>query len=170
MSLIKCPECNNEISDSASSCPNCGYKIKKAIDKKVIAIGGIVAVIAVVLILFFATRGNSASVVGEWVIDSYNTANGNIKQENIGEYYGENYQNANAAFSAIFKDNGTVILNMPVYEGMEPVSMEVSYKIIGSEIYLSAEGERTKGFKIQGDTLIMYDIGNIMDEAVLKKK
>ena len=100
----------------------------------------------------------------------YNTANGNIKQENIGEYYGENYQNANAEFLAVFKDNGTVILNMPVYEGMEQVSKEISYEIKGSEIYLSAEGESIKGFEIKGDTLIMYDIGNIMDEAVLKKK
>lgn len=25
MSLIKCPECGREISDQASSCPNCGY-------------------------------------------------------------------------------------------------------------------------------------------------
>ena len=68
--------------------------------------------------------------------------------------------------SAMFKDNGTVILNMPVYEGMEAVSKEIPYEIKGSEIYLSAEGESIKGFEIKGDTLIMYDIGNIMDEAV----
>lgn len=104
------------------------------------------------------------------MIDSYNTANGNIKQEYIGEYYGENYQNANAEFSVVFRDNGTVILNMPVYEGMEPVSKEVLYGIKASEIYLSDEGESIKGFEIKGDTRIMYDIGNIMDEAVLKKK
>lgn len=30
MSLIKCPECNKEISDKAKSCPNCGStNIKK---------------------------------------------------------------------------------------------------------------------------------------------
>lgn len=139
-------------------------------NKKFIAIGSMVAVIVIVIIVFLVTRGNSSSVIGEWVIESYNTANGNIKQENIGEYYGENYQNANAEFSAMFKDNGTVILNMPVYEGMEPISKEISYEIKGSEIYLSAEGESIKGFEIKGDTLIMYDIGNIMDEAVLKKK
>ena len=138
-------------------------------NKKIIAIGSIIGIIIIGVIVFLVTRGNSSSVVGEWVIDSYNTANGNIKQENIGEYYGENYQNANE-FSAVFKDNGTVILNMPVYEGMEPVSKEISYEIKGSEIYLSAEGESIKGFEIKGDTLIMYDIGNIMDEAVLKKK
>lgn len=139
-------------------------------NKRVIAIGSMVAIIVIVVIVLLLTRGNSSSVIGEWVIESYNTANGNIKQENIGEYYGENYQNANAEFSAMFKDNGTVILNMPVYEGMEPVSKEISYEIKGSEIYLSAEGESIKGFEIKGDTLIMYDIGNIMDEAVLKKK
>lgn len=29
MSLIKCPECNKEISDKADSCPNCGFPIDK---------------------------------------------------------------------------------------------------------------------------------------------
>lgn len=27
--LIKCPECNKEISDKAEMCPNCGYKLPK---------------------------------------------------------------------------------------------------------------------------------------------
>lgn len=30
MSLIKCPECNNEISSKAKSCPKCGWKASKA--------------------------------------------------------------------------------------------------------------------------------------------
>ena len=29
MSLIKCPECQKEISDQAISCPNCGYSRRK---------------------------------------------------------------------------------------------------------------------------------------------
>lgn len=29
MALIKCPECNHDVSDSAETCPNCGYTIKK---------------------------------------------------------------------------------------------------------------------------------------------
>ena len=29
MALVKCPECGREkVSDSAESCPNCGYAIK----------------------------------------------------------------------------------------------------------------------------------------------
>lgn len=27
MALIRCPECNHEISETAESCPNCGYKL-----------------------------------------------------------------------------------------------------------------------------------------------
>lgn len=30
MSLIKCPECQHGISDTAKNCLNCGYKIKMA--------------------------------------------------------------------------------------------------------------------------------------------
>ena len=34
MSLIKCPECGKEnVSDSAESCPNCGFGIKAYFEK-----------------------------------------------------------------------------------------------------------------------------------------
>lgn len=34
MALVKCPECGREnVSDSATSCPNCGYNIKEHYDK-----------------------------------------------------------------------------------------------------------------------------------------
>ena len=29
MALIKCPECEREVSDQAQSCPNCGYPLRK---------------------------------------------------------------------------------------------------------------------------------------------
>lgn len=32
MALIKCPECNKEISDTSDTCIHCGYKIKNTID------------------------------------------------------------------------------------------------------------------------------------------
>lgn len=35
MALIKCPECNNKVSDQADSCPKCGYELKKTNTEKV---------------------------------------------------------------------------------------------------------------------------------------
>jgi len=33
MALIKCPECNNQISDKAYACPKCGYPINQELNK-----------------------------------------------------------------------------------------------------------------------------------------
>lgn len=38
MALITCPECGKNVSESAESCPNCGYSIKKHVLKEKIAI------------------------------------------------------------------------------------------------------------------------------------
>jgi len=47
MALIKCPECNREISEFAKTCPSCGYKIKHPKQKKRNKIiGGIIFVVA----------------------------------------------------------------------------------------------------------------------------
>ena len=34
MALIKCPECELQVSDKALSCPHCGYPMKKESEKK----------------------------------------------------------------------------------------------------------------------------------------
>lgn len=34
MALIKCPECNSEISSQAEACPKCGYSLRKRSEKK----------------------------------------------------------------------------------------------------------------------------------------
>lgn len=36
MALINCPECNKEISGSASQCPNCGFPISQGSSEKII--------------------------------------------------------------------------------------------------------------------------------------
>ena len=38
MALIKCPECGREVSDRASSCPNCGCPLSEIIKKGVVKI------------------------------------------------------------------------------------------------------------------------------------
>lgn len=35
MALVNCPECNKEISDKASSCPNCGFPLEKEVNKNI---------------------------------------------------------------------------------------------------------------------------------------
>lgn len=72
MALIKCPECNNQISDQADSCPKCGYELKKKAkepenkeeSKSFIKKGNlkyliIVLVIAVGAFLFFQQPNNN---------------------------------------------------------------------------------------------------------------
>lgn len=52
MALMNCPECNKEISDKASSCPNCGYKIPHP--EKDMRIKKNIKIIVVILVVFIA--------------------------------------------------------------------------------------------------------------------
>ncbi len=53
MALIKCPECGKEISDSISTCPNCGYVIKTKKNIAVLIIVILVIVIAAGVVAYF---------------------------------------------------------------------------------------------------------------------
>lgn len=37
MALIKCPECNTEVSDKATACPKCGYPFQKVLQQEIMA-------------------------------------------------------------------------------------------------------------------------------------
>ena len=56
MALIKCPECNNKISDQALSCPKCGYSLKSESSKKEVSLptgnSKYLIVLAIVVALF----------------------------------------------------------------------------------------------------------------------
>lgn len=61
MALIKCPECQREISDQSKSCPYCGYQLhrmsadeKSKIKKSVVGIVTIIAVIVLAVIIYDA--------------------------------------------------------------------------------------------------------------------
>lgn len=51
MTLISCPECKNEISSEANSCPSCGYSLAKGKDKKSSS-GCLTGCLGILLILF----------------------------------------------------------------------------------------------------------------------
>lgn len=52
MAMMTCPECGKEISDTAESCPNCGYRIKKK--KKNGCLIVLIVIIVVFLLFVFA--------------------------------------------------------------------------------------------------------------------
>lgn len=59
MALVKCPECNNEISDKAIACPHCGYPInmpEKEDRRPVAPIYPFILVILSFIILFYLGR------------------------------------------------------------------------------------------------------------------
>lgn len=59
MALIVCPECGHEVSDTAITCPNCGFTLKKELDNqkrnnflKKYKVGIIIAVVAVCVLIY----------------------------------------------------------------------------------------------------------------------
>ena len=61
MALIKCPECQKEISDQSKACPNCGYRLnsmsterKSEIRKIVISVIIIIATIILMIVIYDA--------------------------------------------------------------------------------------------------------------------
>jgi RNA polymerase subunit RPABC4/transcription elongation factor Spt4 len=69
MSLIKCQECGNEISDKAKTCPHCGYKVKKYNKKNIVIISSLsVMVIAIIIIIYFFQNGKPS----EYSVQAYN--------------------------------------------------------------------------------------------------
>lgn len=54
MALIKCKECGKEISDQATSCPNCGAKTEfaKYRKKSMLKILAVVTILSIVIIIY----------------------------------------------------------------------------------------------------------------------
>lgn len=76
MALINCPECNREISDSALSCPQCGYhlRVREAVPVEakheqitntsaVVVVIGIAAIFFIVVPIVVAITGSMAATV-----------------------------------------------------------------------------------------------------------
>ncbi|MBU5473948.1 hypothetical protein [Roseburia sp. MSJ-14] len=124
--------------------------------------------IAVIIFLVICFIFKNKSIDGTWIVDYYITDSGNIKQEDIGEYYGTDFQKMYSTFSVEFK-NGKAIINLPSTSGSKE-ERNCDYEVKGKEIYLTAEGETIKAFEIKGDSLIVYSIANLDGNAALKKK
>lgn len=50
MSMINCPECGKVISDTATTCPNCGYVLKKKKPAWIIVLAIIMGIVAIIVL------------------------------------------------------------------------------------------------------------------------
>ena len=77
MALIKCPECDKDISDTIKKCPNCGYKFKKEINKKYIVIISIIVIAVIIgsVITTIILSNNKKQAEIECIIDTNRRTN-----------------------------------------------------------------------------------------------
>lgn len=76
MAIVNCPECQKQISDKAESCPNCGYRSKKASENvtttqktsKKLKQRQLLACIPAAISIIFSNSGKFDLVIACWVI------------------------------------------------------------------------------------------------------
>lgn len=71
MALITCPECNQQISSRARSCPACGYPLASALDKQVTSVkkkAGILMTVVALPYTIHAALGSMSPVWLEWLV------------------------------------------------------------------------------------------------------
>lgn len=101
MALIKCPECNKEISDTARKCIHCGYEIK---NKK----HSIASYLVPLIILF------SVFLIGLYIVSSL--SNKHAFGLTINEAYGENVEYSCRKYMKNTNDNKKYLYNCTVNE------------------------------------------------------
>ena len=83
MALINCPECDKEISSSATACPHCGFPIlqKDNVDKKKVFPKKIWIIVIAILVFggIFLFIGNLSSNKGYWDNNKWGTSYADIK-------------------------------------------------------------------------------------------
>ena len=96
MALIKCPECNSQISDQADSCPKCGYELKSKketstnnssttlTNKFNFKYVAIVLVIVVAVLLFFQQSNKNNTNTGTGAQNPSNPSNPSTPSTNNG--------------------------------------------------------------------------------------
>lgn len=88
MALIKCKECNKEVSDTAKTCPHCGYILKTKNNKlKLISkISNIDIIIVVCMICIFILSYSKGTYTIDWVEGYQTVARMNYSINNLLTY------------------------------------------------------------------------------------
>lgn len=87
--LIECKECNKKISDTAKTCPNCGYGVPKK-ENSFLQLIGVVILIIISIPIFntliygnaLDSYGNNIKVTNMWSLDGdFEVIKGTVKNE-----------------------------------------------------------------------------------------
>ena len=68
MALVKCPECNKEISNQSKMCPHCGYKTNSQKNKRTVKLilcllGMVLFIVLIAVMIFVASSINSGETI-----------------------------------------------------------------------------------------------------------
>lgn len=117
MSLIKCPECGKEVSDKASACPNCGYRIshleKSSTLKKYAKICIICLLVVVAIIVLYKVTSTihspfekfSPQITREEVHEIFGEPNYTSTEFNADVYYNVSFVGLVGKLSVWYKNN-----------------------------------------------------------------
>lgn len=124
----------------------------------------LLVIITVITILFINSH---QSIIGEWVVASYNIDGKTATVDEVGNLYGTNYSDGNKLFSAVFNSDNTFHITFSKYYNNETDIREGTYEVKGNNIVIAGEN----AFTIKGDKLIPNCFVNHFDnvEVILEK-
>lgn len=203
MALIKCPECGKEVSDKAEMCPNCGYKIASSINNKkgkrmnklLFLILGMVIIVMILVIIFFATADigkiandntppefkNSITEISTMVGDGINfdewLASNDIKAS---DDVSENVSIKIDDSAVDFKIPGTYIVTLTAVDEAENVAQEAitvivndypthkAYEDAVNLTYEELDMNSIGTYSFNGITISEAEAGNIEDGSIYR--
>lgn len=176
MAMIQCPECGKEVSDKASSCPNCGIGIKKNKKKNIGIISGVV--IAFILLVTGLLFVNIFFIKSEYTVQYYVDKNiENVKGEignNLTINYIEEYQNNTEVGTVLAQsiDSGSVvdkgeIITLTISLGNQPPTLEEMCAIYAFQMVFDDTNMNIDSLEIKTLKILEYDEKSITISSLI---
>lgn len=166
MALIKCPECGKEISDKASSCPNCGVGIRKNSKKKIGIISGVIIafiLLAILLLFLYLFLMKSEYTVQYYVDKNIENVKGEIG-DNLTINYIEEYKNGTEAGTVLAQsiDSGSVVekgevITLTISLGNQPPTFEELCAIYAFQTVFDDTNMNIDSLDIKNLKIVEYD-------------
>ena len=170
MALISCPDCKSKISENASSCPKCGYRLTpelvtkiKAEEAKNFRIGCLGIIIIAIIISIFSQTGNKESN------SSYQPL-GNSSQSIGSETGGDKYVvKKETIFAATSETSFDLMMNC-VSNGDKQALLEMvingqlRYLYKNDIVYLVKAKFKYYIVRSEGSTELLYVVSELLDK------